>query len=675
MIRPALRPPRAAHRSTPKLRLRLAKGGGGSALQRKVRGALRRALEQLRAQRNPEGVFEGNMDGGVVFTAANVVLERFIYSTSSQEADARELELLRHLLAGQHPSGLFAAYPDGPLSCWVTRVALLAARRVRASNAVLRAATASATRAALDEAIHAGERALRETRPSHREPPYLLALWLLLKGFDRESEPVPRWLPRLPLPPVSPLLAGPLVRSRLWRRFDGRVFPFLTVAFPLLCLCADSAFRRSLSGRAWHRGLRAVPLLSYGRRHREALQGLARWVLDHQDSTGGFYYSSLYTQVFIAGMKGVLAEEEEGALREQARGAVERAQRYVVETEVHGERGVASRFLGSDVWDTAAVVTAALSGGAPAFDAASLAHLAKFLLEHQHPSGGWSFGRGSRFPDSDSTALVTGALAELVKRRLVPQAAPAVGPALVRALDFLVANAGTSGGYGAWHRAALSKPPGAVGELTSIFLDVPTADLTARVAYGLAKVRELRAVDPRFCRQLGKARLSRLDEVRRGALDFLLAERDPQTGLWSARWTLGYLSGTSFVLEGLSTYALPELPQLAAHAARTVLRAQNWDGGFGESPRSDREGRFTPCEPSAVLPTASALNILRFAGQSRADRGYRAALEYLLSEQQPDGAFPEKSLYTQFTGLYASYSLMTLVAATALLLREEAHGD
>ncbi len=148
---------------------------------------------------------------------------------------------------------------------------------------------------------------------------------------------------------------------------------------------------------------------------------------------------------------------------------------------------------------------------------------------------------------------------------------------------------------------------------------------------------------------------------------FAIARPDfgPRAGL------LGYIIGTRFVFDALDTYPeiAPEIASFRDAAARTLVSCQNADGGFGESPDSDTKSRFTPSASSAALVTAAALGILQDSKVPQAQRASASALQFILRTQQADGTWPELSLCTQFSGLYASYELMTQVALTTTLFR------
>jgi hypothetical protein len=628
--------------------------------------ALHRTVQRLMALRRPEGYYEGIADAGVAFDAANVVLARFV-GDDWPEDPGRIVPKMRHILAGQHPAGLFYLYPQGPCSVQATRIVCLAV------DCVLRDSGPTLPQGVRDELTRAAQRARKAIANPigpHSELALILALRLVLEALD-ENAPVPaRRFPGPRLALLLPVMLLGLLPRSLWRRTDRILYPFIAVFPELLSFAGWRAVETSRAGAIVDDALDRLP--AFARRIKtRAGRGSVRWLLERQDSTGGFYYSSLFTFLFVPGVRNAADMADSPTLEDRAASAAGRALDYVRAREVPVATGVSTSFLASDVWDTAAVATAFLESPPGTIAEASLEALGSYVLEQQSASGGFSFGRGSRYPDVDSTSLATGLFAALLRRN---PAAPGRAPmmtAMTKAFDFLEKHRSRAGGFNAWTIRHGEVPPPMPSELISFLFDVSSADVTARVMVTLSRVLDLARADAQAASALGEARIRRAEELRRRGLSYLLSKRDRASGLWPARWTLGFIIGTRFVFDALETYPAidPSLDVLRSAAAGTLLRCQNPDGGFGESPESDTKGRFTPSPTSAALITAAAWGILHEAKGPRAAEGAGRALAHILRTQRPDGTWPESSLCTQFPGLYASYELMTQVALTTTLFR------
>jgi squalene cyclase len=376
----------------------------------------------------------------------------------------------------------------------------------------------------------------------------------------------------------------------------------------------------------------------------------------------------------VAALRNAIDIADSPELREKGASAARRALGYVRTRESVVPTGISTSFVASDVWDTAAVATSLLEAPAGVVPDGLLESLGAYVLAQQSPSGGFSYGRGSQYPDVDSTGLAMGLLAALLGREPATEATETrevMLTALVRAFDFLDRHRSKEGGFNAWTIRHGAAPPPMPSELMSLLFDVSSADVTARVMVSLGRFLELGRSSDDAAARLGLNRLRRAENLRTRGLAYLKSARDTASGLWPARWTLGYIIGTRFVFDALETY--PEmagaLDELRNAASRTLLACQNPDGGFGESPESDTKSRFTPSPTSAALITAAALGILREASIPGAHQRAAHALGFILRTQKTDGGWPELSLCTQFAGLYASYELMTQVALTTTLFR------
>jgi hypothetical protein len=632
-----------------------------------VESAANLSVQRLASQAHADGHYEGFADAGVAFDAANLLLARFV-GERWPEDPALVHEKMRHVLSGQHSCGLFLLYPGGPCSKQATRIVCLTIDCVQETTG---AGFSPSFRDTLSAVRRTAEEALESPRCSTFDPMYLLFFRWILEALSENAPDIPRRLPNAKLAFLLPVMLGGLLPRSMWRRTDRIIYPFIAVLPRLLSFSSWRAVETSHTGAELLLKRRyLVPFV--GSSVDKLTRSTSRWLLDTQDSTGGFYYSAMYTYLFVAALTNAVDVADSSELKALSNTAIRRALDYVRGRETVVATGVSTSFLASDIWDTTAVATSMLEApdgwAAPGI---SLQPMGAYVLSEQAPSGGFSFGRGSHFPDVDSTGLVIGLFTVLLRRDREAANRDAMLNAVVRAFDFLEKHRSRKGGFNAWTIRHGETPPPMPSALTSLLFDVSSADVTARVMRSLGSFLELAHTDEGAARILGPERLRRAESLRKHGLQYLLSTRDATSGMWPARWTLGYIIGSRFVLDALETY--PEMTgQLASIrdvAAETLLACQNADGGYGESADSDIKERFTPSSASAPLVTAAALGILRDASIPGAAQRASRALEYILRTQRPGGNWPEHSLCTQFPGLYASYELMTQVALTTTLFR------
>jgi hypothetical protein len=109
-------------------------------------------------------------------------------------------------------------------------------------------------------------------------------------------------------------------------------------------------------------------------------------------------------------------------------------------------------------------------------------------------------------------------------------------------------------------------------------------------------------------------------------------------GAWWGRWVLNYLSCTSFVLMGLKAVGADMNQGWIRAAVDWVLSKQNPDGGWGEGPKSYPDPKLAGIGPSMPPLTGLVLKGLLDAGvrSTHIDR----AAAYLLAQQRGDGTWP-----------------------------------
>ncbi len=601
-----------------------------------------------------------------MFDAANVLLSRFV-GESWPEDSMRISAKMRHVLTGQDSSGLFFLYPGGPVSVHATRIVVMAIDRVLESNPDLLLAFREELRSARERA-HGGI----ERPPANRlELAYLFGFRWMIEALDANAAATSRDFPTPSLLVLLPIMMSGLLPKIVWRRTDRIVYPFIAVLPQLLSLSAWRAVGTSRAGRAFLRFFDKLPT-PLRRLKSKAGRAAAHWLFARQDEGGGFYYSPLYTYLFVAGLRDASSLAESELLSRRADAAIARALVYIRAREVDVPTGISTSFVASDIWDTTAVATSLLDAPPGVLPPVLTPEaLGAYPITLQSASGGFSYGRGSKFPDVDTTGLVMGLFAELVRRHPAAAERDAMVDSAIRAFDFLEKHRSAAGGFNAWTIRHGENPPPLPSEFTSMLFDVSSADVTARIMVSLGRVMALASEDAKAREDFGAARLEKAERLRKKGLAYLLAAKDVSSGLWPARWSLGFIIGTRFVFDALESYPeiRDETDALRDAAARTLVQCQNADGGFGESPDSDLRDRFSPSRSSAPFITAAAYGILAKARGPLASEAATRALENLLRTQQPEGTWQEVSLCTQFAGLYASYALMTEVAIATTLFR------
>jgi squalene-hopene/tetraprenyl-beta-curcumene cyclase len=232
------------------------------------------------------------------------------------------------------------------------------------------------------------------------------------------------------------------------------------------------------------------------------------------------------------------------------------------------------------------------------------------------PSG-WAFEYENKWnPDVDDTAVVVMAL-----HRIDPQA---YGPAIDRAVEWVLGMQGKRGGWGAFDADneyyLLNNIPFADH---GALLDPPTSDVTARCIGMLAQVG-----------------FSRDHPAVVRALAFLKAEQE-EDGSWFGRWGTNYVYGTWSVLCALNAIGEDMQAPYVRRAVDWLKAQQRADGGGGEDCSTywpDRRGEAKASTPSQ---TAWAMLGLMAAGEVGSDAVERG-VEYLTAVRQPDGTWSEE---------------------------------
>ncbi len=395
----------------------------------------------------------------------------------------------------------------------------------------------------------------------------------------------------------------------------------------------DTAFVKTLSWRNFFlqadRALKVferVPI----RFHRERACKLAEdWILTHQDESGA------WGGIFPAMTHSLMALHALGYPRSHP--AIRKGLEALARLEITEADSTRLQPCVSPVWDTAwAVIALAKAGFRPDHPAQRRASewLCKMQIRRAGDwavkcpgvrPGGWAFQFSNDFyPDTDDTSVVLMALLHADDRT-----DPRVREAFDLGLEWLLGLQNDDGGFGAFERDVDNE---IYNEIlfndAKNMLDPSTADVTGRCLELLGKIGAERA-HPALDR----------------AIRYLKKEQEPD-GKWWGRWGVNYVYGTWSVLCALKAAGEPQDSPAVANGAAWLVRAQNPDGGWGESCKSYEGGEPGRGESSASQ-TAWAVMGLIAAGRG-ADEATRRGVAWLLARQRErgDGGWTEPS----FTG-------------------------
>jgi squalene-hopene/tetraprenyl-beta-curcumene cyclase len=590
--------------------------------------AVAAAVGRLIDIQDSAGWWSGELETNVTMTAEHVLLLTFL----GLELDEIREGAIQHLLAAQREDGSWGVYHDAPADVSTTIEAYVALRvlGVDASRSELR----DALGVILEQGGVANARVFTK-------------IWLALFGAY-PWEGVPSMPPELVwLPPQVPLNLSDFA---CWAR--GTVAPLLIV----LSHRPQRPLRFSLGelvlpGTEWR--LRRVEatgpfgwadhlLKLYDRSRlqpgrRASRRRLVRWISDRQEadgSWGGIQPPWVYSLI-------ALHLEGMPLTHPVIRRGLEGLRRFAA-ADHEGWRLQACM---SPVWDTALAILALRRAGVPA-DAAPLRRAVGWLLEEQIlgggdwqvrcppgvEGGGWAFEFDNDiYPDVDDTTIVVLAL-------LAAEQTPEVRAAIERARRWVLAMRSSNGAWAAFDRdnvrTLVYKLPFAdFGAL----LDPPSEDVTAHAVEMLAALGE-RPDGPVLAR----------------AIEYLRTMQQP-AGSWFGRWGVNHLYGTWCVVTALAPLHVADV-----HVARAIdwtLRAQNRDGGWGETCHSYKDDSFAGVGDSTASQTAWALLTLQAGGAG--DGTAAAAGARFLVERQVDGSWEEpQHTGTGFPGdFYVNYHL------------------
>ncbi len=284
----------------------------------------------------------------------------------------------------------------------------------------------------------------------------------------------------------------------------------------------------------------------------------------------------------------------------------------------------------SVVWDAAIAAFALGESGEPPEDA--LRKCADWLLtkEVRHkgdwsikrpntPPAGWYFEFANEFyPDIDDTAMVLLALSRSRASRPAEQQA-----AERRAIQWLLDMQSKDGGWAAFDVDNNWRPLSFVPFADhNAMLDPTCPDITGRVLEALCAHGYTQS-----------------HPAIRNAVDYLIRTQE-QDGSWYGRWGVDYIYGTFLALRGLRAAGVSDREAYVQRALEWVRSIQNFDGGWGESCESYKQGSYVQA-PSTPSQTAWAIVAL-LAGGDTTSTSLHDGIDYLLRTQKNDGTWDEE---------------------------------
>lgn len=363
--------------------------------------------------------------------------------------------------------------------------------------------------------------------------------------------------------------------------------------------------------------------LPFQPRRRQALRRVEKWIVEHQEADGSWGGIMLPWIYSLMALKSLGYPPDHPVIARGMAGLED----FIIEDE----DTLLLQPSVSPIWDTAWASLALREAGLPE-DHPALQKAAQWLLQKEirHPGdwrvknprtepGGWAFEfENNWYPDLDDSAVAPRALLQV---RLPAEQEPGKAQAVERALRWVCDMQSKDGGWGAFDRdndkTFLTHVPFA--DFMSP-LDPTCADVTAHVVEFLSAYRP---DHPALAS--GLAYLQSVQEM---------------DGAWYGRWGVNYLYGTGLTLAGLIAAGQDPRQVYIQRAVAWLVSRQNADGGWGETCETYADPSLRGRGPSTASQTAWVL-IGLLAAEGVAHPAVQKGIEYLLRNQQPEGAWEE----------------------------------
>ncbi|MGY6216848.1 2,3-oxidosqualene cyclase [Methylolobus aquaticus] len=321
------------------------------------------------------------------------------------------------------------------------------------------------------------------------------------------------------------------------------------------------------------------------------------------------------------------------------------------------EEGI--RYVGarSNTWDTAFVVqalteapvttpglTGALSKAHAFLDKAQMTEELDGYREgwRDLSLGGWCFSDGEhRWPVSDCTAEALSALLTLYDHPAYDAIPRLDEKRLLQAVQFILSRQNADGGFGTYERRRAGRlleminPSEMFGQCMT---ELSYIECTASSLAALSHYRRSHADLPNGA----------IDRAIERAIILLRSCQHPD-GSYPGFWGINYTYAIFHVVKGLRTAGIPVADPALQRCGRWLREKQRDDGGWGEHYTSCLEGRYVEHPRSQVVMTAWALLALLECATPD-DPAVRRGVEWLRSQQQPDGDWPRQAVNGVFFG-------------------------
>ncbi len=662
-----------------------------------VTQAIHRTGEWLLEHQYSDGHWCAELQGDSILESETLILWTFLGRQRSELAQ----RIAQYLLETQLPEGGWASYPGGPINISASVEAYFALKLTGhdpESEPMRRACQAIRSCGGAD-AVNSYTRfflAMLGQIPYDVCPAVPPEIVLLPRWFPIHLGAVSAWT-RTIIVPLSIVWAFQPVRRIEPERGVGELFVRSPEEWPLP-RCPGLQNRSGWF--SWEQMFRALDqICKWAQRHRVlpwrtlALRKAEHWMLQRfagSDGLGAIFPPIVWSLVALR----CLGYSDQSP---EVRECHQQLHDLMLEDPRTGS--IRIQPCKSPVWDTAIAIRAlspVLGASHPA-----LAQATWWLLERQIPTpgdwadsvqvepGGWCFEYHNAFyPDNDDTAMVLLALWEPYRAgqprgekkesfahpwltegasqgqgpgsvaRLLsevgcrvsripappePESEPLAGSvpaasaeqplewtaaAITRGVRWMLAMQNRDGGWGAFDRdndrQFLNYVPFADH---NAMLDPSTPDLTGRILEALGALGY----------RVGHPAVDR-------AVAYIRRTQEPD-GAWLGRWGVNYIYGTWQALMGLRAVDVPITDPMVVQGVDWLLRHQQADGGWGESPGTYDDPALRGQGPTTASQTAWALLGLIAAGRAD-DPGVLRGIRFLLDRQRADGTWEER----EFTG-------------------------